>query len=116
MSWASWIIRNEAVGTVDAKMAQYNGFARELGIVNGSRKQELVTLRWLFWEEMMKDRDIEITFSATGRVTGHDHATVMNAMRKLQEYREAKDKIIEHEQRRFEQLKSSYYKGLVIEE
>ena len=51
--WESWISRAEEVNIAKREIERYgNGLAKYLGVLSKRRFDELVTLRWVFWEYM----------------------------------------------------------------
>lgn len=113
MCWSSWIARAEGSDSREG----YNKckrFATELGIVNKSRKPDLVSLRWLFWEYAL-DEVPNLTLAAAAKITGHDHTTVINGMKQLRKFRSVKDRVLEVEERRFAQLRQSFERSQITE-
>lgn len=109
MSWDNWIDNNTEDTELEIGLRKYSRLATEIGVKVKSRKPELVMRRWLFWEDAFKT--LPISISAAARITGHDHATVLNGFRKLENFRETRDKMLEVAERDYSQVKSSFIRA-----
>lgn len=91
MSWQHWIESRGVPLSTDREnlFLHYKGLARYLGIRTERRYVEIVMTRYLFWEEVVERGMWSLT--KVGNMTGHDHSTVINGLRRMRELREVKD-------------------------
>ena len=113
MSWTEWINRNDDTPNQSTRPTtlDYRELAKALAIVNKDRHPHLVSRRWMFWEEMI--RVTGCSLSAAGNATGgHDHATVLYGIRRLQDLTECNDGLVRRTRDEYEQVRELYFEKI----
>lgn len=114
MSWGDWINRNDDMPTKNnnrPNVLDFRELAKVLAIVNKDRHPHLVSRRWIFWEEMIRVTACSLT--AAGNATGgHDHATVLYGLRRLQDLTECNDGLVKRSQQEYEKVRELYFEKI----
>lgn len=93
MSWAAWIERNrDGLGDIDSDVRKWMAFAEFIGVTGKNKRPDLVTLRWLICEDMMKELGFSV--SKVARLLKYNHSTFLHGMRKLEELRSVRDEYL----------------------
>lgn len=109
MSWHHWLEARGVVFKADRKATykQALDFAKWAGLGAKSRRQRLVWLRYCFWSDLRGTKP-ELSLADIGEITGHDHASVLNGLRNIQNSKDYGDVLYKEILREYKLLKEEY--------
>lgn len=111
MSWANWIERNEEGRVFEIQDLKY--LAEYVGVKNRSRQHDIIILRYCLWDFAKKNTGESL--ERIGAITGHNHSTVLNGLKRLKGWEDTLDKLTTRKKQQFvEQVKRFAIKERII--